>query len=585
MLRDKTATSLSHENATKALWHLAQSEENQSAIPDADGIKPLVALLTKGSLITQQFSAAALEALAKEHIDNQRAIHRTGAIQPLVTLLGSESKETQEHAVSALLYLSANDESARNAVIGHLVAVLDERNAAAQMKAAEALYTIASRSTEHRRAVTNAKAIDPLVRLLGDGRRVRAKTPQERACALLADLARLGENKYAIAKGGMAPLVQMLSSEAAEVVTPAASTLWQLSQMGQNKMAIADAGAIPPLVALLSQGSLESIKFCTGTLWSLCAYGDNKAAMVNAGAIPPLVALLKSDAAEARENAAAVLSEIARSQGGNKKAIVVADGVVPMIELLSDGSIQTQKHAACALWGLVEGKEGIYHSQLVELNAVDPLIAMLLSNQPETRGFAAACLSCLCTEDDTARQAVIAGGGAEPLIALAYSPSTWLRCQAVSLLNVLGIPFKEPQILLPPKPSPAASSPVGRANGSPRGTSGYPLVSTKTLPIRVNKSVDPELDNPVVAVLEKGMQAWVLEKEEIGPSFFRALITLEPGGKAKGWVTSGKEGNDHLVSEQALCTCARRGEPRCEAACCWSGASCVMSILRQHGSH
>ena len=61
-----------------------------------------------------------------------------------------------------------------------------------------------------------------------------------------------------------------------------------------------------------------------------------------------------------------MLSALARTQGGNKKAIVQAGGIAPLIALLSDPAIDTQKHAACALWGLAEGKEGIYDKQIVE---------------------------------------------------------------------------------------------------------------------------------------------------------------------------------------------------------------------------
>ena len=247
LLRDKSTSS--HEPATKALWHLGATEDNQTAIPKAGGIGPLVNLLQNGSEITQQYAAAALEALARDHTENQIALAKAGAIPPLVNLLGSESKESQNHAVGALLYLAANDEESRNMVISCLVAVLDVRNAAAQLKSAEALGMIASRSMENKKALTNANAIPPLVRLLGDGRRVRTKTPQERAAALLADLARLGENKVAIvAAGGMHPLVSMLSSEEPEPVTSAACTLWHLSAVGTNKMELAEAGAIPPLV-------------------------------------------------------------------------------------------------------------------------------------------------------------------------------------------------------------------------------------------------------------------------------------------------------------------------------------------------
>ena len=87
---------------------------------------------------------------------------------------GSSSKETQEHAVGALLHLASQDVASRNAVVQRLVTVLGLRSATAQMKAAEALAVLAARSDENRKAITAADAISPLVRILGDGRRVSA---------------------------------------------------------------------------------------------------------------------------------------------------------------------------------------------------------------------------------------------------------------------------------------------------------------------------------------------------------------------------------------------------------------------------
>ena len=61
----------------------------------------------------------------------------------------------------------------------------------------------------------------------------------------------------------------------------------------------------------------------------------------------------------------------------------------------------------------------------------------------ETRGFAAACLLCLC-KDPTAHPAILESGGAEPLQALAYGPATWLRGQVVEMLTLLGVPVPDP---------------------------------------------------------------------------------------------------------------------------------------------
>ena len=103
----------------------------------------------------------------------------------------------------------------------------------------------------------------------------------------------------------------------------------------------------------------------------------------------------------------------------------------------------TQRHSACTLWGLSEGKEGVYDKEIVEEGAIQPLIQMLMRNHAETRGFAAACLLCVCN-DAAARDAIRASGGSEVWLSLAQTPSKWLRTQAIEMLRLLEIPYVPP---------------------------------------------------------------------------------------------------------------------------------------------
>ena len=70
--------------------------------------------------------------------------------------------------------------------------------------------------------------------------------------------------------------------------------------------------------------------------------------------------------------------------------------------------------------------------------AISPLITLLMENNNDTRGFAAATLSCLC-KDPRAREEMTQAGGIEPLLALSQGPATWLRTQAVDILTSLGV--------------------------------------------------------------------------------------------------------------------------------------------------
>ena len=352
-----------------------------------------------------------------------------------------------------------------------LVGVLEVRNASAQLKAAEALAVLAAKSDENRKAITAANAIKPLVTVLGDGRRVRASTPQERAAAVLADLARSGDNKKAIVEaGGVNPLVAMLSSPSEQVKINAAGALGQLAALGNNKIVIVAAGAIPLLVDLLKSDAIDAQRYSTGALWHLASAADNKTQMAAAGAIPLLVAVLSSKSSEAREHSAAVVSALSRSHGSNKKEIYNAHGIEPLVALLNDPKPVTQKHAACALWGLCDGKDGIYDKQIAEAGAIGGLVAMLQYDDPETRGFAAACLLCIC-KDPKAHDAIRASGAVEPLSALCYGPATWLRGQVTEMLTLLKVPIPDPDEIPQHLPQP-----IILANATP-GSPSSPKVT------------------------------------------------------------------------------------------------------------
>ena len=75
------------EQACFALWNLAcQNSDNQLEIAKAGAIKPLVALLTKGSVSVQEEAAGALMNLAAL-AENKRAIAGANAVDALVPML------------------------------------------------------------------------------------------------------------------------------------------------------------------------------------------------------------------------------------------------------------------------------------------------------------------------------------------------------------------------------------------------------------------------------------------------------------------------------------------------------------------
>ena len=494
MRKEKTGP---HEAATRALWHLAADCDNQLSIAREGGLPPLVRILSEGSEQAQEWAAAALQALTRECAENQVSLYRVGAVPRLVALLACGIEETAGNAQGGLLNVATPSADNRGAVVRALVQLLEARNAAAQMKAAETLAILASRSAANRSAIAVAGAIPPLVRLLGDGR--YPTSSQVHAAAALSDLARSNENKPSIiSAGGVPPLVRMLASKEAEAQCFASTALFHLSATASAQTLITEHNGISLMVALLSSERLSTANAAAGALYHLASTASNKGTIVKAGGIARLVTLLElTDMPDARESIAAVLAELARAN--NEKAIVSCGGVKPLVAVLAGGSetASAQKHAACALWGLTEGTADRYQPAITAAGAVPPLVALVSTSNAEAQGYAAAAL-CNLARDPNARRAIVASGGLEPLTELstgAATASTWLRSQASGILELMNDTTNE------------------RSSSSSSSSSGYSTSSSST-----NRAT-------IASVAAQAMAA----RKQAGSSTGRIHLALAPG--------------------------------------------------------
>lgn len=452
----------SQEVATRAVAMLAVEDANKSRIAKAGGIEPLVGLLVTGNDVTKKFAAYALESLSQQHEENQSALATLKAYIPLVELLSSDFESTGEHAKAGLLSL-ADHLASQKPVTKRLVDTLSSKSITAQLKASEALAAMSSRSAIHRTNIVKAGAIPSLVSLLGNGQRADAKTPPERAAAVLADLARIAESKIEIANaGGVAPLVVMLSSSCESSQTNATVALFHMSTVADNKVKMSSLKAIPLFVRILSTGSSIAQHHAAGALWQLATSPENKNAIVEAGGIQSLVNLLtveredQGDAAisaptprrktaqeiaeasmmAAQESAAAVLAELARSQSSFRIAIARAGGIQPLVALIMSGAAGAQKHATCAIWGLTA--EVKFRPKVCAIpGAVERLVELIRSAESETQGFAAATLVGVANEE-AGREEIKTVGGAGPLMTVALGPDSWMRSQCVEVLKLMG---------------------------------------------------------------------------------------------------------------------------------------------------
>jgi len=224
-----------------------------------------------------------------------------------------------------------------------------------------------------------------------------------------------------------------------EAQTRAAIAVCQLAASTSAQQLISDANGIQHLVKLLSSPHALAATNAAGALWHLENLATTKGVIVAAGGIAALVELLgrviDSETGEGQEAIAALLSDLARERGNAKAAIVAKGGVAHFIKLLERGTSGAQKHAACALWGLTA--EPAHQKAVLRAGAV-PLLIKLLGAEQKVQGYAAAALNNLA-HDAEARTQLVDGGVVQPATSISEGPETWLRSQAVGLLQQLKI--------------------------------------------------------------------------------------------------------------------------------------------------
>ncbi|KAK1313834.1 U-box domain-containing protein 12 [Acorus calamus] len=222
-------------------------------------------------------------------------------------------------------------------------------------------------------------------------------TEQQRAAAgelrLLAK--RNADNRVCIAEAGAIPLlVELLSSTDARTQEHAVTALLNLSIHENNKTTIVNAGAIPDIVEVLKNGSMEARENAAATLFSLSVADNNKVAIGAAGAIPPLIDLLCEGSPRGKKDAATAIFNLSIFPGNKLKA-VRAGIVVHLMRLLEDarsGMVDEALAILAILAGHLEGKLAISQAEPIPV-----LVELVRTGSPRNRENAVSVLWLLCT--------------------------------------------------------------------------------------------------------------------------------------------------------------------------------------------
>ncbi|KAB2063497.1 hypothetical protein ES319_A10G219800v1 [Gossypium barbadense] len=275
-------------------------------------------------------------------------------------------------------------------------------------------------------------AIITLLEKLANG-----NSEQQRAAAgelrLLAK--RNADNRVCIAEAGAIPLlVELLSSTDPRTQEHAVTALLNLSINDSNKGTIVNAGAIPDIVDVLKNGSMEARENAAATLFSLSVIDENKVAIGAAGAIPALIKLLCEGSPRGKKDAATAIFNLSIYQG-NKARAVRAGIVPPLMRLLKDAGGGMVDEALAILAILASHHEG--RAAIGQADPIPVLLEVIRTGSPRNRENAAAILWSLCTSNLEQLKIAKDFGAEEALKDLSETGTDRAKRKAGSILELL----------------------------------------------------------------------------------------------------------------------------------------------------
>lgn len=244
---------------------------------------------------------------------------------------------------------------------------------------------------------------------------------------------RNADNRIAIAEAGAIPLlVGLLSVPDSRTQEHAVTALLNLSIYENNKGSIVSSGAVPGIVHVLKKGSMEARENAAATLFSLSVIDENKVTIGSSGAIPPLVTLLSEGTQRGKKDAATALFNLCIYQGNKGKA--VRAGVIPTLMRLltepSGGMVDEALAILAILASHPEGKATIRASE-----AVPVLVEFIGNGSPRNKENAAAVLVHLCSGDPQYLAQAQELGVMAPLLEMAQNGTDRGKRKAAQLLE------------------------------------------------------------------------------------------------------------------------------------------------------
>ncbi|XP_076904238.1 U-box domain-containing protein 11-like [Bidens hawaiensis] len=243
------------------------------------------------------------------------------------------------------------------------------------------------------------------------------------------------DNRILLAEAGAIPiLVGLLTSEDVLTQENAVTSILNLSIYENNKGLIMLANVVPSIVHLLRVGTTETRENAAATLFSLSLANENKILIGASGAIPELVNLLEHGTNRGKKDAATALFNLCIYQGNKGRA--VRAGIIPvLLKMLTDTSGCMVDESLTILSILASHQEA--KAAIVKASTIPVLIDLTRTGPPRNKENATSILLSLCKRDKDNLDCISRLGAVIPLMELSKNGSERAKRKAKSLLEHL----------------------------------------------------------------------------------------------------------------------------------------------------
>ncbi|CAF1729244.1 unnamed protein product [Brassica napus] len=243
------------------------------------------------------------------------------------------------------------------------------------------------------------------------------------------------ENRVLIANAGAIPLlVQLLSYPDSGIQENAVTTLLNLSIDETNKKLISDEGAIPDIIEILQNGNREARENSAAALFSLSMLDENKVTIGLSNGIPPLVELLQHGTSRGKKDAFTALFNLSLNSA-NKGRAIDAGIVQPLLQLLKDRNLGMIDEALSILLLLVSHPEG--RQAIGQLSFIETLVDFIRQGTPKNKECAASVLLELGSNNSSFILAALQFGVYEYLVDITSSGTNRAQRKANALIQLI----------------------------------------------------------------------------------------------------------------------------------------------------